>query len=439
MKDFKMRKTLVILLLSVSFTIQSYSQKLPEQENQNESLQNLDIDQAVILAADNNVSLKRQRLSLELLEKKNKSSWNSLSPSLSLSGSGEFDLNNDAAFAWAVNGGIRISFTPALFSSIKTAKLNYENGIFNYEQAIRAIELNVRKLFYSLILTEESLVQQKRNIESAHQRYKSNLEKYNKGQLSQVNLLTSQYNYESLLPAYESAVIAYENNLANFKQILGIEQNQEIKLIGNLEDFLTDGQINADYDINQLPVIKSLNAQKSLTETALLATQFSAYSPVISANYSYGYMGTKNHSSETGNKISISASLPLDGFLPWTNGALSIESQKIALEDLELQIENEKINTQIEIDNSIKKIKQAKSQLSSLQKNIDLAQKTYDLTQEAYNYGSTDLLTLQTTSDAVMNAKNTQRSQVYTLICAILDLENTLGIPFGTLIDNSNQ
>ena len=61
------------------------------------------------------------------------------------------------------------------------------------------------------------------------------------------------------------------------------------------------------------------------------------------------------------------------------------------------------------------------------------AQKSYDMTLTAYNHGSRDLLTLQNAADALMRAKTDREYLLYSLISAVLDLENTLGIPFGSL------
>ena len=55
------------------------------------------------------------------------------------------------------------------------------------------------------------------------------------------------------------------------------------------------------------------------------------------------------------------------------------------------------------------------------------------MTLTAYNHGSKDLLTLQTAADNLLKAKTNEQSQLYSLISAILDLENTLGVPFGTI------
>ena len=130
---------------------------------------------------------------------------------------------------------------------------------------------------------------------------------------------------------------------------------------------------------------------------------------------------------------SLGVRIPLDGYLPWSTGALSVAAQKATLKDLQLQLENQKTTAEISIQNSAKSIMQAQSQLDLRKKNVELAQKTYDMTLNAYNHGSRDLLTLQNAADSLMSAKINLMQQKFTLISAVLDLENTLGIPFGTL------
>ena len=140
--------------------------------------------------------------------------------------------------------------------------------------------------------------------------------------------------------------------------------------------------------------------------------------------------------STTGNKISLGISIPLDGYIPWTTGSQSIANQKANLKDLELQLENEKTSAELNLQNSIKNILQKQSQMELLDRNVEIAQKAYDMTLTAYNHGSRDLLTLQNSADSLLRAKTDRESHIYNLICAVLDLENTLGIPFGSLGDN---
>ena len=403
-----------------------------------EEVRQLTIDDAVILAADNNLSLKRNQLALNQLELKDKYSWNSVSPSIGASAQFGNGLQENST-SLSISGNVSFRLTPALYSSIKSAKLNYENGITSYETAVKTVEKNVRQIFYSLIYSKENLSLLNRNLETAKQRYDLSQEKFSRGQLSELDLLTTQMNYESLKPSYESAEIAYENSIANFKQLLGINQNEQIELIGNLDEMM-NVSINQDlleYNIEELPTVKEIKSKIELAKTNLLATKFSAWGPSISL----GYNASKAGQDMTGEfawadfkqSVSVGVSIPLDGYLPWSNGSLSVSAQKSNLEDLNLQLENEKTTVELTIKKYIKEINQAKSQLSSLQNNVALAQKTYDMTLNAYNYGSRDLLTLQNAADSLLKSKNQLQSQVYNLICKIMDLEFTLGLPLGAL------
>ena len=426
-----MKKVLLITTFCLSVLCVCYSQ---------ENIRKLTVDDAVILAADNNISLQRQRISLNTLEKKKDTSWNGISPSLSASGTMSIPFESDSKLSYSVSASASLNFTPSLFTAIKTAKLNYENGVTSYENAVRTVELNVRKVFCNLLYTKENIQLQERKLETAKSLYESNLAKYNRGQLSELDLLNSQYNYESTIPTLQSLQINYDNSIATFKQTLGLNQSEEIELVGNIEDFLNIGKIEINKNIEEVPAVKTILANMELAKTQLLATRFSAWGPSLSASYSYGKSGIFESSDlrTTGNSLSLSLRIPLDGFLPWSNGALSIANQKANLQDLELQLKEKKESTELEIQNSIKKIEQAQAQLNVLENNVELAQKRYNMTLTAYNHGSKDLLTLQNASDALMTARINLSSQKITIFSAILDLENILGVPFGTLGKTDN-
>ncbi len=431
-----MKRFILLVLFAVSSSLFA--------EQTKEKIRFITVEDSVILAADNNISLKRQRISLENLERRNKTSWNGISPSASIAGGANIpldgivtDMEAKQKYTYNISASLQLSLTPSLYTSIRDAKLKYESGKSSYEDAVRQIELNVRKLFYSLLYTKESMALQKRNMETAKLRYENNLDKYNRGQLSELDLLQSQYSYESQRPSIESAEIAYQNNLASFKQTLGLSQNEKIELSGSLSDAIPPESFAFTQSVEDLPSVKKIESSIEQQKNSLLATRFSAYGPSISVSYSWGLNGNdkiedfKQHGES--HSFGLSVRIPLDGFLPWSNGANSIAVQKASLKDLQLQLENEKTSAAINLQNSIKNILQKQSQMDMLLKNVEIAQKAYDMTLTAYNHGSRDLLTLQNASDALLKARTDMESHIYNLICAVLDLENTLGVPFGTL------
>lgn len=411
----------------------------------------LTVEDAVALALKNNLKVKQSEMDLEILELKNKYSWNSVSPSISLNGGyngstggtlKNFSDTHASTNSWSVSGSISLTLTPALATTMKAAQLSYDSGVMTLETAKRTIELAVRKTFYSLVYYNENVEIQQRSLETAKQTYESNLKKYNQGRLSELNLFNSQYSYESKIPAVESMKSTYESRLDNFKIDLGLSLTEEIELTGNLEEmvnFELDPAI-LDQPLDNLASIKTLKQNILVAENALNATRYSAYGPSVSFSGSVGSSGGLGKEKVPGAndpKLSFSYSanvrIPLDGYLPWSNGALNIESQKENIEKLKMNLANEKTAASITLRNSFNSIQQAKEQLALYEKNVELMQKTYDMTLNAYNHGSTDLLSLQRAEDNLYSAKYNVQNQRYTIISAVLDMENSLGIKFGTL------
>lgn len=441
----------VAVLFSAVFCFAQQSEKKDSQSEKN--VQKITVEDAVILAADNNISLKGQKIELDVLEKKDKYSWNSISPSISVSGgyndsfiSGTFGDDgynsiDTGAGSWSLNGSLSLRFSPSVLASMKAAKLNYQNGIVSYEDAVRSVELDVRKRFYGLLSSKENIALQERNMETARVRYENNRDKYSRGQLSELDLFNSQYNYESLKPSIQLAVNSYENDLALFKQILGLRQEQEIELIGSMDDLIPPQDFSIDVKIDDIPSIKKIAASIEAQKISLSSTRFTAWGPSLSASYSYS-LGGKAESGAAGSgrdSFSLNVSVPLDGYLPWSSGALSIETQKSNLEKLQLQLEDAKVTASLSIENKIKSLRQMNLQINMLDKNVEIAQKSYDMTLRAYNAGSKDLLTLQSASDTLMSVRLKRQQQLYSILSAVLDLENTLGIPFGSLGDKNQD
>ncbi|MGN0751013.1 MAG: TolC family protein, partial [Treponema sp.] len=283
------------------------------------------VDDAVSLALENNISIKRNQITLETLELKNKYSWNSVSPSINVSANYNQPLGNgkNDNYSLTASGSVSIRLSPSVYTSIQSAKLNYEMGKISYEQAVKSVELEVRNAFYQMLYAKENLSLLERNLETAKQRYNLNLEKYQKGQLSELDLLSAQYSYESLIPNIEASQITMENDMSTFKQLLGLNQTESIELSGSLDDFLSSFDFTLSFDINEIPSMKNLNYQIESAKNQLLATRFSAYGPSLSLGFSAG-KDLKNTDSALTSSLSVGVSVPLDGFLPWSSGALSI-------------------------------------------------------------------------------------------------------------------
>ncbi len=437
-----MKKAIIPAIAAVSFLIVSVFSATAENYTLNEN-------QAVEKALKNNVSLEQSAITLNSLKRTSAHSWNSASPSISASASGTVpvdalsDKTSDYSMALSVSAAVSVTLASNLFTQMQVAKHNYEIGKITFEEAYRSIELTVRQNFYGLLYEKENITLQEKNLQIARQQYNNNLAKYNSGRLSEIDVLSAEVNYKGLIPTVENARTIYENNLDSFKQLLGLELTDTVELEGDLDDLVYLEKITLDGHEVKSSKIASLEKKLQSEKAGLLDKRFSAYGPSFKADFNWNegnwYSGGKNgyesRDPEKSSSVKLTASIPLDGVLPWSSKNDSVDKAKESVKTAELQLQDEKISLQRSIDSSLRSIKQSQEAIKYRQANVTLAQKNYDMTLEAYNRGTKDLLSLQNTSNSLLSAQLSLKNEIYSLRKLILNLENIIGAGFGTLTE----
>ena len=399
----------------------------------------LTLEECISLAKENNLSIKVHKNTLNDLKRKNETSWNSVSPSIKGEAAFQDDFVNKTE-SFAISGSLGLTLSTNLYSTIKGAKLNYENGLLTYNQAVKQIEMSVWKTFYDLIYKTEYFSFQSQNLLTAKKNYEQNLEKFKNGKISELDVMSSRVSYEQKKPVLEEARIDLTNNLELFKNIIGVDFDDEIKLDGSLDFLLELKDIKLPPKENPSPDVQAAKFAVEIAENNLLAQRFSSYSPVITGTYKYGQALNIDNSlwNET-SSLSVGVSIPLDSYLPWSSSAVSINSKKESLESAKLNLEDAENSIRVNTENALRKINQIISMLEVSKETVALAKKTYEMTETAYNYGKTDFLTLQNASDNVLNAEVSLKNQAKTLMETLLDTEYLLGLEFGTILKLSTE
>ncbi|MBQ7159794.1 MAG: TolC family protein [Treponema sp.] len=401
----------------------------------------LSVDDAVKMALEKNISVQRGQITLNAAERAKAHSWNSISPTANVSGGlsipdGIGDSESPSNYTASVTGTLSLSFSPNLFTSIQAARIAYETGRLTFEQACSKVELNVRKTYYGLLYEQENINLQRRNLQTAKEQYEQNLAKYNQGRMSELDVLSAETNYKAKEPDVESAYVTFLNDLETFIQLIGMEKRCFIEFTGSLDDVPTDKEVTLqNVEVNS-PTVASLKKQLESASSAILAARFNAYAPSISATWQHGLSTTPNKSSDVTNNgsIRLTATIPLDGVLPWSTRADTVEKAKDTIKDLELQLADAEKTLKVDTESGLRKIRQSQSAIKAKQANVVLAQRTYEMTQQAYNRGTKDLLSLQNANDKLLSAQASLKSEQRNLMNAVLELENTIGVPYGTLL-----
>lgn len=392
----------------------------------------LTVEDAKSLAVTNNIEVKRGNITLEGLKRANDHSWNSISPSLSLSANAS-TTNKNFGDTWNTGwtASASISFAPNLFTTMKDAKLKYENGLLTFDETKKSISIAAEKAFYELLYEKEYIELQKRNLKALETTWKQTQERYRTGRVSEIDSLTAEVNYKAQIPSLENAEIEFQNDLASFKQALGINLDEELELKGSLLE-KSNELLNKNYSAENLKIenvasIKNLKSKLEQAKTSVTSARFSAYAPSISASWSYGesYTIPGKKSGDEGS-LRLSASIPLDGVLPWSSKNDKIDSSKDSVKDLEFQLENEYLTVKNKVESNLRNIHQIQASLKSQEATVELAKKTYEMTEEAYNMGKKSLTDLQNSQDSYLSKTVTMKKRIYDLISSILDLEKII-------------
>lgn len=458
------------------------------QSDKDEQTVTLTEDSAVAYALENSLSIKSSAIDLEIKKRAGDNAWNVLLPTVQASGTlsrsgtssyssmeaaaqsallsarvgalekgSSLPVERQAAFYnqilggmgyedtesghWTTIGNLGVSWNLSLayIGQIKAAKADYEGGKITYEKSVRETEVNVRKLFYGLLLQQENIRIQKTSLENARLRAVQTETNFKNGLVPELSMLQAQVSYENKRPEVEQADRLLRQQLDTFAFIIGLPVGTSIVLDGSIEPEYVDVDVDTliqKYSDSSLD-IKNLDATISSLKDNLSAINLSSYTPALALNYSlqpaliYGldfdrYTDADNWNDS--NSFSITLAWNLTNLLPWSSNRQNAKNIESNLKKLELSREMAVENQKVEVRKAVDTLTQARQQIDAMGRNIKLAQRSYEMTMRSYRNGTTELLDVRDAESQLDQAKLGLANQKFNYISALLDLEKTLNI-----------
>ncbi|MDR1933723.1 MAG: TolC family protein [Spirochaetales bacterium] len=409
----------------------------------------LSVDKAVELAISRNLSLERSRIDALALKRANDSRWNVFVPgvetSAALSRANQTPPADSSPYTASGSVALRLSLSPATFTGMKQAAADYERGLISLEKARTLLELNVRKIFYELLLLEENIKLTWQNILTAEKRVSQAEENYRGGLVPELDSLSAKVSLENLRPSLDEQIIARQEQLDLFKMYLGIQPEENVHIAGSIEpeilpalhtESLLPTALASRLDLQELRRIRDVSIlNRDTTKQSALLPVLSlgwAYSPALSDPFASGRWNSYDNFYDNG-VFSVSLSLAIDNLLPGSAARNSIAALEDSIKKQDSQILELTRQAGVEIETLGKKIDKSRKTIAALLLNAQLAERTYALTEEAYRQGSRELLSLENAANELQNARFQIAREKYTCITLILDLEYALGLSFGTL------
>lgn len=397
----------------------------------------LGLEQALQIALKNNSDLRTQAISLEAARRAKDSSWNKFLPSASLnagiSNAHSFDDLSTNEWSWSASGGISLGLSLTLPTQIKQTVLSYEIALASFKKAEKDISTRVASAFYALLAEYESIGILEDSLTLAKLTFEQVQARYNRGLASELELLRAQYTYLEAEPSYVQAVDTYKANCAQFRILLGLEDDVipvgvlEAQKISVPSDYiLHENFLEQRYDIMQ---------RKQAIEQARLAKTLQAYNTVLpSLSLSENIRVNTDRLDPWGGKptlsgsFSISASIPLDGLIPGSTKNLNYKSSQDSIELAEIALYAARVKAEQDITSKALAVQKAWRSIDALDVNYSIANRSYTLTKDAYDRGLMSQAELETSRQQMVQANQNKTKAVVTYIGSVYNLADALNI-----------
>lgn len=415
----------------------------------------LTIEQAVDYARENSKTLQSSAIDLEIKKRASSYSWNQFMPSVQVTGT--MSRKNEVtpmsisipgypmppqpdpteADHWTAVGGVSVSwnFSAAMIESIRLAKRDYEAGLISWDQTLRQTELQIEKLFYGLLLQEESLKIQQDSLENARLRMEQARINYLNGLIPELSYIQAQVSYQNMKPSVMKQEQLLKQQLDMFGFLIGLPAGTKIELEGAIEPPHIDlvAQDLVDISMENNPDILLLNKNLEILKLTYSMQNLQTYIPSVSL--SWGFQPVVSDIQENwidnytdGGSFSATLVWNLTNMLPFSANQQKAKDTKDNIRKMELSLETLKENTALNIRTQIDNLNQAWANIEAASGNITLAQKSYDMNVTSYQNGTRELLDVKDAESQLNQAKLGLINSKYEYLTGLLDLEYSLNI-----------
>lgn len=415
----------------------------------------LTIEQAVDYARENSKTLQSSAIDLEIKKRASSYSWNQFMPSVQVTGT--MSRKNEVtpmsisipditmppqpdpteADHWTAVGGVSVSwnFSAAMIESIRLAKRDYEAGLISWDQTLRQTELQIEKLFYGLLLQEESLKIQQDSLENARLRMEQARINYLNGLIPELSYIQAQVSYQNMKPSVMKQEQLLKQQLDMFGFLIGLPTGIKIELEGAIEPPRIElvAQDLVDISMENNPDILLLNKNLEILKLTYSMQNLQTYIPSLSL--SWGFQPVVSDIQENwidnytdGGSFSATLVWNLTNMLPFSANQQKAKDTKDNIRKMELSLETLKENTALNIRTQIDNLNQAWANIEAASGNITLAQKSYDMNVTSYQNGTRELLDVKDAESQLNQAKLGLINGKYEYLTGLLDLEYSLNI-----------
>jgi outer membrane protein TolC len=412
----------------------------------------LTLDDAVRLALDNSINLKKSAIDLAEAGYSASRLWSEIFPGFSLSAAFTFLPSTplitdpgfqyrDNALSYSISLGLSLSLNPSIYSSMKRIELAYRAQLLSYENASKQLEIQVIKRFLNLIAMNANISYLQGNLDLALQKMNNDRIARANGLLSELAWLNSQLSVETARYNLLTAQNSYKNYLGEFLAILGIDDGTNV-IFNVTAGTVEIVQLNLDPEkliLEYLPKRPDIVAQRQVIERIELGkniTTNNLRSPSLSLSTQWrGSPGTGGLSAPFTDSISgsLSLSIPIDSWIPGTRQNQNVRAVNAEVEKAKLDLQNTETQAKNQIRSLVSNLNSTWESLEIARLRVSVAERTVDATYIGFRNGTVEFRDLEDRRGDLSNARQRLLQEELSYQSLLLDLAAALNVEWKSL------
>lgn len=290
-----------------------------------------------------------------------------------------------------------ISFDQPIFTynrtkmDLKALELDLENSQLGYALEKLAIEKSVMENFYEVYKAKMQLEISEEEFENNRERHEISQNKVDAGIASLDELYQSELDLANARSSLQNNKVSLENALDRFKQLLGIDLDEEIEIEADISyrNTMVDLQLAISHGLKHRAELRQRqiaieNARDALVQAG---TRNEFYGNI---NLSYGTTGTDEVFGDLYDKPDENQEVRLTLEIPiwdWGEKKAEMRASRASLEASRLSLEEEEDNIIISIRQAYRNLENQVIQIDIAKQNVRRSQLTYEINLEKYRNG----------------------------------------------------
>jgi multidrug efflux system outer membrane protein len=403
----------------------------------------LGLDDAVSLALQYNLNLKKNEIDLQASGYSESRLWAEIFPTINASARVGYAnaLFSDPApgpssansITYSMGFGLSLGLNAGIPYSMKSIQLAHQSNILRYEDASNQLSIQITKRFYALVAEKSNLALLEEILNLAERQYERSEISFRNGLVGELALFQSRLALENARFNLSAANTSYANNMGEFLAMLGIADNN-VSLSGEISivRIEADAQALIDQYLDRRPDIVRNMQEIERLEYVERQTFMQSRAPSLNLSMDWNISNFDPFTDRF--QGSASLSIPIDSWIPGTsrNQSARRASDSIEKARLDLAVTQDAAKTQIRSLTAL--LRNSWNSIAIARLSLEAAQRSYQLTEQGFRTGIIEYLTLEDARNNMANARQRLLQSELSYFNMILDLSAALNVDWKSFI-----